>query len=286
MRNAKLADKWALWAVSALCLGIPALFILVPMLTFVLNSLWHNDGGNLVKRLTLENYLAFFTDADMRKVYFQTVFLCLGATLTNLVVGYICALYIYRQKVGSRLVLILIFTLPLFTSYIIKMYAIRGILGHRGVINELLIAAQVIQEPITAFIFSQSAIFLTLVVLYLPFSVLPIYLAMERIPENLRLASDDLGGKESHELKHIIFPLSLNGVVVAAVFTFVMTFGDFVTPQMVGGIEGYTFGRIVYSQFGVALNWPLGSALAVILLATSVVVALLSSLLLKLGVSR
>jgi len=278
-------DLWRMgWA--AFCLGLPFLFVLAPIGTFILYSFWHNESGALVREFTLENYRAFFADPVFRSIYLQTVALCLGATIVNLVVGYGIALFASRRPPRLRFALILMFMLPLFTSYIIKVYAVRGILGHRGVLNELLIASGLISEPITAFIFSQSAIFLTFIVLYLPFAILPIYLSIERIPENLGIASADLGGSQMDEIRHIILPLSLPGVVVAALFNFVMTFGDFVTPTMVGGTEGFTFGRIVFSQFGVALNWPLGAALAVILLATSVLAVGVAGLAMRWSTAR
>ena len=269
---------WRSLLAGLLCVGLPALFVLAPIGAFVLYSFWRNEAGQLVRELTLENYAAFFNDATYRSVFAQTVALCASATLLNVVLGGTIALFIARRSERVRFALVLAFMLPLFTSYIIKIYAIRGILGHRGVLNELLMAAGLISQPLTALIFSQTAIFIALVVLYLPFAVLPIFLSMDRIPANLCAASADLGGSELDAIRRIILPLSLPGIILAAVFTFVMTFGDFVTPQMVGGVNGFTFGRIVFTQFGVALNWPLGAALAVILLATTIAAVGLAAL--------
>lgn len=262
--------RWRGLLAGIVCVGLPGLFVFAPLATFLLYSFWRNEDGQLVREFTLQNYRAFFGDATFLRVYIRTILLCLGATVLNLVVGYAIALFIARRDARVRFGLVLVFVLPLFTSYIIKIYAIRGILGHRGVLNELLLGAGLIDQPLTVLIFSQTAIFIGLVVLYLPFAVLPIYLSIERIPPNLAAASADLGGSTLDELRHIVLPLSIPGMILAGVFTFVMTFGDFVTPQMLGGIDGFTFGRIVYTQFGVALNWPLGAALAIILLITAV----------------
>ena len=271
-------SRWRSLLVSAVCVGLPGIFVLVPLATFLLYSFWRNEDGQLVRELTLQNYRAFFGDATFLRVYAQTILLCLGATILNLIVGYAIALFIARRNARIRFGLVLVFILPLFTSYIIKIYSIRGILGHRGVLNELLLGAGFIDQPLTMLIFSQTAIFIALVALYLPFAVLPIYLSIERIPSNLAAASADLGGSTLDELRHVVLPLSLPGIILAGVFTFVMTFGDFVTPQMVGGVDGFTFGRIVFTQFGVALNWPLGSALAIILLMTAVVMVFFATL--------
>jgi len=270
--------NWRAALAGFVCVGLPGLFVLAPLATFMLYSFWRNEDGQLVREFTLQNYAAFFGDATFLRVYAQTILLCLGATILNLIVGYIIALFIARRDARTRFGLVLVFVLPLFTSYIIKIYAIRGILGHRGVLNELLMNLGLIDHPLTVLIFSQTAIFIGLVVLYLPFAVLPIYLSIERIPPNLASASADLGGSTLDELRHIVLPLSIPGIILAGVFTFVMTFGDFATPQMVGGVDGFTFGRIVFTQFGVALNWPLGAALAIILLITAVVMVLVAAL--------
>jgi spermidine/putrescine transport system permease protein len=263
----------------AVALGLAGFFVLLPILAFMLHSFWRLENGQTVEELTLDNYRTFFTDATYLKVYFFTVLLSAGVTVLNVALGYLIALFIVRRSKPVRFLLIVAFLVPLFMSYIIKIYAIRGILGQRGVLNEVLIDLGLIDEPLTFLLFNTAAIFLTLVIVYLPFAILPIYLALDRIPRNYFAASADLGGSTLDELRFILLPLSLPGVVAAVLFTFVLSFGDFVTPQMVGGTEGFTFGRIVFNQFGLSLNWPRGAALAVILLATSLVVVAAAGLL-------
>ncbi|HEX4766496.1 MAG TPA: ABC transporter permease [Lichenihabitans sp.] len=262
-------------------LGLPVIFVLAPILSFILISVWTLDHGHVIARFTLANYAAFLTDGGYVSVYGTTVLLSLEVTILNTALASAVALFIFRRAVRIRFLLLMIFVLPLFMSYIIKVYSIRGILGQRGLFNEGLLALGLIGQPIGALLFSRTAIFLTLAILYLPYAVLPIYLALDRIPANYPAASVDLGGRTRDELLHIVAPLAMPGIVVAAVFTFVLTFGDFVTPQMVGGTEGFTFGRIVFSQFGLALNWPLGSAFAVILLGTALMAVALAGLFLR-----
>ena len=256
--------------VQILCvLVLPAIFILLPILSFILISFWRQEGGITVHEFTLENYTAFFTTTGYLPVYVGTVLLSLEVTLMNVVLAAAVALFVWRRQPRVRFALLMLFMLPLFMSYIIKIYSLRSLLGQRGLLNEALLALGVIAEPIQALLFSRTAIFLTLAVLYLPFAILPIHLALDRIPAAYLAANADLGGGQWHELRHVVVPLAMPGLVLAAVFTFTLTFGDFVTPQMVGGTSGFTFGRIVFSQFGLALNWPLGSALAVVLLVTA-----------------
>jgi spermidine/putrescine transport system permease protein len=160
-------------------------------------------------------------------------------------------------------------------SYIIKIYAIRSILGGNGFLNRLLIAAGIIDQPITFLIFNLYAVMITLALILLPFTMLPIFITLDKIPRQLIDASYDLGATGWQTFRRVILPLSLGGTLVGASFTFVLGLGDFVTPQMVGGMNGLTFGRIIYSQFGFAFNWPFGSALAIILLVfVAIVLAL------------
>ncbi|MDQ0395702.1 ABC transporter permease [Labrys monachus] len=262
-------------------LGLPLLFVLAPILSFVLISFWTLDNGHIVTQFTLGNYLAFLGDDSYLSVYGGTVLLSLEVTVVNTVLASFVALFIFRRAARVRFLLLMAFVLPLFMSYIIKIYSIRGILGQRGLLNEGLMAIGLTGQPIEALLFSRTAIFLTLAIVYLPYAILPIYLALDRIPPNYLAASADLGGRTRDELLHIVAPLAMPGIVVAGVFTFVLTFGDFVTPQMVGGTEGFTFGRIVFSQFGLALNWPLGSAFAVILLGTALAAVAIAGLFLR-----
>ncbi len=281
--SAKLARTGAARRVfwHGLNLGLPLLFVVIPILSFVLVSFWTLQDGQVVHTPTLANYRAFFTESSYLQVYLATVGLSLQVTLVNVLLATVIAVFIFRRSTRMRFVILMSFMLPLFMSYIIKVYSIRSILGQRGLLNEGLMTLGLIDQPIDALLFSRTAIFITLAVLYLPYAILPIYLALDRIPANYLAASADLGASPLQALRDIVLPLGRPGIAAGAVFTFILTFGDFVTPQMVGGTQGFTFGRIVFTQFGLALNWPLGSALAVILLATTLLAVALAGLILR-----
>jgi spermidine/putrescine transport system permease protein len=161
-------------------------------------------------------------------------------------------------------------------SYIMKIYAIRSLLGGNGFLNRMLIAAGIIDQPITFLIFNLYAVMITLALILLPFTMLPIFITLDRIPRQLVDASHDLGATGWQTFRRVILPLSASGTLIGASFTFVLALGDFVTPQMVGGMNGLTFGRIIYSQFGFAFNWPFGAALSIILLVFVAIVLLLT----------
>ena len=188
--------------------------------------------------------------------------------------GYPVALLLASLTGRLKYLLTLVFVIPLLMSYIIKIYAIRSLLGGNGFLNRMLIAAGIIDQPITFLIFNLYAVMITLALILLPFTMLPIFITLDRIPRQLVDASYDLGATGWQTFRRVILPLSLSGTLVGASFTFVLALGDFVTPQMVGGMNGLTFGRIIYSQFGFAFNWPFGAALSVILLVFVAVVLL------------
>jgi spermidine/putrescine transport system permease protein len=252
-------------ALAAVGHGLPLIFIVAPLASFLLYSFFRVEGGQMHYDLSLLNYRRFFTDAIFIPVLWQTCLLCLAVAILTTLLGYPVAFLLANLKGRRKYMLLMMVLVPLLMSYIIKIYAIRSILGGNGFLNRFLLWAGIIEEPLTIFVFNLNAVMLTLAVLLIPFAILPIFLSLERIPRNLLEASTDLGASNWQTFARVILPMSLPGVVTAATFVFVLAIGDFLTPQMVGGPSGFTFGRIIYSQFGTAFNWPFGAALSVIL---------------------
>lgn len=265
------AKGWR-FALSVVAYGLPLLFIVAPLLSFLTYSFFWVEGGQMHYALTLRNYGRFFTDAIFIPVLWQTCLLCLAVAVLAALIGYPVAFRLATLSGRRKYVLLMLVLVPLLMSYIIKIYAIRSILGGNGFLNRFLIWANLIDQPLTLFVFNLNAVLLTLTVLLIPFAILPIFLSLERIPKALIEASTDLGASNWQTFCRVILPLSLPGVVTAASFVFVLAIGDFLTPQMVGGPNGFTFGRIIYSQFGTAFNWPFGAALSVILSCVMVAV--------------
>ena len=260
-----------LWLI--LVYGLPALLVLVPLLTFLSYSFYQRTNTEIIPDLTLANYADWFDpEKPNMSVFGFTFVLALEVMLIDLVLGFAVAYFIYSLRGRVRFLLLLLTMIPLFMSYIIKLYAMRTILDYHGFLNQLLIWIGILEEPSRAFLYNRTAILLTMTVVYLPFVVVPIYVSLEKIGRNLVLASADLGGRPIHGFLHIILPLGIPGAAVAGLFAFVLAMGDFLTPQMVGGTGGFTYGRLIETQFGMAFNWPGGSAMGVILLAASLAV--------------
>jgi spermidine/putrescine transport system permease protein len=264
-------------ALATISYGLPVAFILLPLMAFLAYSFFHVSGGTTYYDLTLLNYQRFFTDEIFLPVFWRTCLLCLEVSVLAIAFGYPVAFFLASLRGRKKYALLMMLLVPLLMSYIIKIYAIRSILGGTGFLNRSLLDLGIISEPLTIFVYNLNAVLLTLTALLIPFAVLPIFLSLERIPRNLLEASADLGASDWQTFGRVILPLSLPGTITAATFVFVLAIGDFLTPQMVGGQNGFTFGRIIYSQFGTAFNWPFGAALSVILAAVVILAIVISA---------
>ena len=256
--------------------ALPLLFIVVPLVSFLAHGFFSVENGRIIYRPTLLNYARFFGDPIYIPLFLRTCLLALEVAAIGVLLGYPIALLLAGLKGRAKYAATLVFVIPLLMSYIIKIYSIRAILGNEGFLNKLLIFVGILDHPSNFLVFNLNAVLITLATILLPFTILPIFIALEKIPANLIEASSDLGAGGLQTFWRVVLPLSLPGTVVGASFTFVLAIGDFVTPEMVGGPNGFTFGRAVYSQFGLAYNWPFGAALSVMLLAV-VMVAILAA---------
>lgn len=257
-----------------LAFALPVVFILVPLALFLSYSFFRVDHGEIRYDISLGNYVRFFTDPVFMPVFRNTLLLCTSVALISVVLAYPAACFLTTLRGRWRYALLMLLMVPLLMSYVIKIYAIRSILGLNGFLNQALVWTGILSEPSPLFVFNMNAILLTLTLLLIPFAILPIFLSLERIPQNLINASQDLGAARFQTFLRITLPLSMPGVVTAACFVFVLAIGDFLTPQMVGGVNGFTFGRVLYSQFGTAYNWPFGATLSVILALVVILVIL------------
>jgi spermidine/putrescine transport system permease protein len=217
--------------------------------------------------------LAALVEASTDPVYlgliFSTMILCILTAALTVLLALPVSLFAWTRPERYRGLTIALLVVPMFMSYIVKIYTMRSLLSRTGMINDLLLSMHIIDQPMAFLLYNRGSIIATFVVLLIPFVVLPIYLSLERIPANIVMASRDLGATYGIALRDVILPLAMPGIVAGALFAFILALGDFVTPQMVGGPNGMTFGRVVWTQFGLAFNYSLGSALGVVLLAVT-----------------
>ena len=249
-------------------------FLLVPYALMFCYSFWSVSASQtIVHSWNVDNYKELLQKA----VYWQTLLRSMGIAvrvmLFSLALGYPLA-YFLSFFAGSRKDLLYqLVIIPLWVSYLVRAYAWKTILGSDGVLNTLLQYLHVTRHPLDFLLYSPFAVVLTLTHIYTPFTILPIYAALEHVPRSLVEASHDLGATPSQTFWRVIFPLSIPGVVAGATFAFVLSLGDFLAPLLLGGPSGIMISNIVVSLFGAAYNWPLGAAISLGMLV--IVVSLL-----------
>lgn len=237
-------------------------FFFAPMFVLFVYSFWLKTSTGLVPTFTLHNYLYIFSN----KLYPITI---LRSIRIGFITAIICVIISYpvaysltfKYKKLQDVVLYLIL-ISLFSSYLVRVYAWKTILGSNGIINQILRYIGLIEEPLTFLLFSPTAIIITLVFILTPFTILPIFSSLQNISVDLIEAANDLGANKLKTFYRVTLPLSMPGVITGFIFSFTISTGDYVTPQLVGGTEGLMIGRIVQDQFGMTYNWPFGSALA------------------------
>tara|TARA_B100001939_G_scaffold291230_1_gene262965 strand:- start:696 stop:1562 length:867 start_codon:yes stop_codon:yes gene_type:complete len=255
-----------------LLLGIPllwiVLFMLVPYAGLLTYSFWIKKYPLFVPAFQLGNYLTLIQDPQYLHVLGRTLKIAALTSLASLMMAYPFAYFlVFRLKNNTcRTILFLGVIAPLWVSYLLRAYVWKTILGTEGILNSFLMNIGLISDPLSFLLYSQSAMVVTLTYIFIPFMVMPIYAALEKIPDNLTEASADLGLGAWATFARVTLPLSLPGVVAGFTMTFCLSFGDFIAPFLVGGPDGQMVANVIASQFGAALNWPLGSALAVVML--------------------
>ena len=258
--------------IKAYSLLLPALILVIlamasPMLLTVVTS-FHTQVSMMVidTTLTLDRYKDFFSKPVYTMLLARSIKISFFVTLVTLITTYPLAYYIAFYVKKNKMLWIVLMTLPFWTSYLLRVFSWKVILGHKGVINSALMASGMISEPLSFLIYSQTAVVLTLAHAWAAFAILPLYVSLDKIDKSLLEASYDLGNTKLETFWRVTFPLSLPGVIGAILIIFIPTVGDYVTPQLVGGTDGRMLSNMIQSLFGRANNFPLGAASAVLML--------------------
>ncbi len=252
------------------------LFLLLPYALMFAHSLWLVRDGFLVHDWNLQNYRSLLSNLLYLKVFLRTARIAASVTLCSLLLGYPLAYYLSFHAGPRKELLYQLVIVPLWVSYLVRGYAWKTILGSDGVLNGLLQYLHVTREPVSFFLYSPFAVVLMLTHIYTPFVFLPIYAALEHIPRPLIEASQDLGAGRRATFLRVILPLSIPGLLAGATFAFVLSLGDFLAPLLVGGPSATMIANIVQSLFGAAYDWPLGAAISVCILLTTVTLLFLT----------
>jgi putrescine transport system permease protein len=228
--------------------------------------------GNFLSQLDFENYI-FLTDDELYiKAYLNSLLIAGVSTVLLLLVGYPVALAMARAPATVRPTLLMLVILPFWTSFLIRVYAWIGILKPEGLLTLLLQSLHILGPDQQVQIFhTQWAVYIGIVYSYLPFMILPLYSALEKLDGTLLEAASDLGCPPWKAFWRITFPLSLPGVIAGAMICFIPITGEFVIPDLLGGPDTLMIGKTLWTEFFGNRDWPLASAVAVILLLVLVV---------------
>jgi len=220
--------------------------------------------------ITLDNFLFLLTDKLYAITYLKSVMLAASATILCLALGFPMAYGIARCSATARNLLLLLIVLPFWISFLLRVYAWMGLLNNYGAINNLLMWAGVIDQPIQL-MYTDFAIFVGLAYSYLPFMILPLYATLERMNLDFVEAAQDLGASRTQAFWDVTWPLARPGVIAGSLLVFIPAMGEYVIPYLLGGPESLLIGRVLFDEFFVNRDWPLASSVAIVLLLLLVV---------------
>jgi spermidine/putrescine transport system permease protein len=260
------------WALSLPAWAILLALIVVPLVLMVGVSFRPDLSGELIAPFTptLDHYQQVAETASWwRQLGLSTLMAAIVALISTLVAFPLAYFLAFRagRRAGLYLILLLV---PFWTSYLLRVMAWKLMLGQEGVINSSLEFLGVIDEPLDALLYNRNAVIITLIYVWIPFATLPILAVLGRIDVRLHDAAGDLYASPWQQLRRVTLPLALPGIAAAFLMVFIPTVGEYVTPLLVGGTGGTMYGNIIQDFFLRAANWPLGSALSVIMLLVTI----------------
>ncbi|MGO1120422.1 ABC transporter permease [Rhodovibrionaceae bacterium A322] len=254
------------YALLSPTLGLMFLGIVIPALILTVMSFWTRQGFDFNTTLTLANYAKAFDQPIYMALLKRSLTISAWATVSTVVLAYPMAYYVAFHVHKNKMMWIVLMTLPFWTSYLLRVFAWKVVLGYEGVINSFLMTTGVIDQPLEFLLYSQTAVIVTLAHAWAAFAILPMYVSLEKIDKSLLEAATDLGDGPLWRFFRITLPLSLPGVISASFLIFIPTTGDYITPALLGGPDGAMIGNLIQLQFGPVNNWPMGASLSIILM--------------------
>ncbi len=272
-RRSEAASGYMLVSPTAL---YAILLLAAPLGTIILYSFLTDGYLEIVRTFTLANYHEAWTNELYRAVMLRSLGVSMAVTLVTVVLAFPVAYFVSFHVDPSRKSLwLFLITIPFWTSYLIRVFLWKVILGFNGVVNSGLMGLGIIDEPLTFILYNVNAVVITLAHAYAPFAILPIFVALEKIDRSLLEAGQDLGESRFMTFLRVTLPLAMPGVIASVLIVFIPTIGDYVTPQLVGGPEGRMVANLIQLQYLKLDNYPLGSAIAVSAMGIVTVVSLL-----------
>ena len=214
---------------------------------------------------TFDNYLYLFQDSLYLVTYINSVKLAFISTCFCLLIGYPIAYGVARSPQPTRNILLLMVVVPFWISFLLRVYAWMGILKTKGLLNGFLLWTGIIDQPLEL-LYTDTAVYIGMIYSYLPFMILPLYANLEKLDIRLLEAAADLGARPWKVFKDITFPLSIPGVIAGCLLVFIPAIGEYVIPALLGGADTLMIGRLLFDEFFMNRDWPVASAVAIVLL--------------------
>jgi len=276
-------------ASRGVALSLPAtvyvgLLVAAPLGILVAHSFWTQVYVDIDRAFTLANYREALQDPLVHSLLARSILIAGLVTAVTVLLAYPIA-YFIAFRTGKPTFWLLLVTIPFWSSYLLRVFSWKLILGFNGVLNTSLMSVGVIDAPLDFLLYNEFAVVLTLAHAWAPFAILPIYVSLRKIDRSLLDAANDLGCGAVARFRRVTLPLTMPGVIAAGLIIFIPTVGDYVTPALVGGADGKMIANLIQVQFGAANNWPFGSTLSLLSMLSVGVVALLAVIALR-GAAR
>jgi spermidine/putrescine transport system permease protein len=268
----RVRPNWLMLAFLPLTLLDLVLFVL-PMLVIGIASVLVIREFHVEFRLTANNYLFFLGNPLYLTLLVKSVLIASAVTLLCLLLSFPFAYLLTLLPRHVQRTMTVLVILPFWTSYLLRVYAWMTILGERGLINRALLGLGILDEPVRFLLYNNYAVIVVSVYLYIPYCVLALYTALERLDPSLFSAAADLGARPRQVFMHVMLPLALPGVFASFIFVFIPMVGEYVTPTLVGGARGMMIVNVVVSQFQ-ALRFGIGSAMVFVITALALLLLL------------
>jgi spermidine/putrescine transport system permease protein len=254
------------WILLSPALGAIAFLLIIPVFFIIVYSFWlRSAAGAEIPGFYLDNWQEVLSDRFYRDILLSTLRIAAFTTVLCAVLGYVPAYFIATTRSRHKTLLLLLLILPFWISYIIRTMSWINILGVSGALNQVLMAAGMVSEPVQM-LYNEATVVLGLVHFLLPFMVLNVYVSLDAIDDNLTDAARSLGASSLQTFREVTLPLSLPGLAAGGLLCFVLAAGTYITPLVLGGPRNAMFANLVFEAIITQLNWPLGSALSIVLL--------------------
>ncbi|KAB0464904.1 spermidine/putrescine ABC transporter permease PotB [Vibrio kanaloae] len=251
-------------AIVALITGWLVLFVMIPNIMIIGTSFLTRDEANLIEMtFTLDNYVRL-ADPLYFKVLVHSFYMAIVATLLCLIIGYPFAYIVAKMPAKWRPIMLFLVIVPFWTNSLIRTYGLKVVLGTQGVLNKGLLALDIIDKPLRI-MYSETAVMIGLVYILLPFMILPLYSAIEKLDDTYLEAAKDLGANKLQTLLKVVLPLTMPGIIGGCLLVLLPALGMFYISDLLGGAKNLLIGNVIKSQVLNARDWPFGAATSIAL---------------------